>query len=184
MGTLNLGTGVKLSSSGTALSIDAGSLSKAAPGTVLQRVVRYTTNSGSSTGTDWVEAGPTSFRITLTDIKASNNILILTHNTKIRTTGAANITRSLAFQYSIDGGSNWTNLGGNGQSYNQLSGDNHFPGFSHIITVNDGQGPSLTLSDGIIFRVAIKTTNSTYPFYWGGAALGAVSHFEVLEIQA
>ena len=49
---------------------------------------------------------------------------------------------------------------------------------------NDGTGPSLTLSDGIIFRVAIKTTNSSYPFYWGGAALGAVSFFEVLEIQA
>ena len=184
MGTLNLSNGVTLSGSGTALSIDAGSLSKAAPGTVLQRVVRYTTNSGSSTGTDWVEAGPTSFRITLTDVKASNNILILNHNTKIRTTAAANITRSLTFQYSTDSGSNWTQLGGNTQSYNQLDGDNHFPGFSHIITVNDGQGPSLTLSDGIIFRVVIKTNNSSHPFYWGSVALGAVSFFEVLEIQA
>ena len=184
MGTLNLSNGVSLSGSGSALSIDAGSLSKAAPGTVLQRLIRYTTDSGSSSGTDWVEAGPTSFRITLTDVKASNNILVLTHNTKIRTTSAANITRSLAFQYSTDSGSNWTQIGGSTQSYNQLSGDNHFPGFTHIVSVNDGQGPSLTLSDGIIFRVVIKTTDSSYPFYWGGSALGAANHFEVLEIQA
>jgi len=184
MGTLNLSNGVSLSGSGSALSIDAGSLSKAAPGTVLQRLVRYTTDSGSSSGTDWVEAGPTSFRITLTDVKASNNILVLTHNTKIRTTSLQNIVRSLAFQYSTDSGSNWTQLGGGTQSFNQLGGDNHFPGFTHIVSVNDGQGPSLTLSDGIMFRVVIKSSNSSYPFYWGSAALGAANHFEVLEIQA
>lgn len=184
MGTLNLSNGVSLSGSGSALSIDAGSLSKAAPGTVLQRLLRYTIDSGTSTGTDWVEAGPTSFRITLTDVKASNNILVLTHNTKLRTTSSANIVRSLSFQYSTDSGSSWTQLGGGTQSYNQETGDSHFPGFTHIVSVNDGQGPSLTLSDGIVFRVVIKTTNSSYPFYWGSAALGAVSHFEVLEIQA
>jgi hypothetical protein len=184
MGTLNLSNGVSLSGSGSALSIDAGSLSKAAPGTVLQRLVRYTTDSGTSSGTDWTEAGPTSFRITLTDVKASNNILVLNHNTKIRTTASANIIRTLAFQYSTDSGSNWTQIGGNVGSYNQLSGDNHFPGLTHIVSVNDGTGPSLTLSDGIIFRVVIKTNNSSYPYYWGGSALGAVSFFEVLEIQA
>jgi len=184
MGTLNLSNGVSLSGSGSALSIDAGSLSKAAPGTVLQRLVRYTTDSGTSTGTDWTEAGATSFRITLTDVKASNNILVLTHNTKIRTTSNSNIARTLAFQYSTDSGSSWTQIGGNTGSFNQLTGDNHFPGLSHVVCVNDGTGPSLTLSDGIVFRVVIKTTNSSYPFYWGGAALGAVSFFEVLEIQA
>jgi hypothetical protein len=184
MGTLNLSNGVSLSGSGSALSIDAGSLSKAAPGTVLQRLVRYTTDSGSSSATDWTEAGPTSFRITLTDVKASNNILVLNHNTKIRTTAFANIARTLAFQYSTDSGSNWSQIGGTTGSYNQLTGDNHFPGLSHVVCVNDGTGPSLTLSDGIVFRVVIKTTNSSYPYYWGGSALGAVSFFEVLEIQA
>ena len=78
MGTLNLGTGVKLSSSGTAFGNSAASWSDAPPGTIIQYKYRTVTNSAFTTSS----TSPTDITDFYVDItpKNANNLLVVSTN--------------------------------------------------------------------------------------------------------
>ena len=78
MGTLNLGTGVKLSSSGTAFGNSAASWSDAPPGTIIQYQYRKVTNSVFNTAsTSMIDLSD--FYVDITP-RASGNLLVVSTN--------------------------------------------------------------------------------------------------------
>lgn len=78
MGTLNLGTGVKLSSSGTAFGNSAASWSDAPPGTIIQYQYRKGTNTAFTTSSTSMTDLDT-FYVDITP-KNANNLLVVSTN--------------------------------------------------------------------------------------------------------
>ena len=78
MGTLNLGTGVKLSSSGTAFGNSAASWSDAPPGTIIQYQYRKGTNTSFTTSSNTMTDLDT-FYVDITP-KNANNLLVVSTN--------------------------------------------------------------------------------------------------------
>ena len=78
MGTLNLGTGVKLSSSGTAFGNSAASWSDAPPGTIIQYQYRKVINSNFTT-TSASMTDISDFYVDITP-KNANNLLVVSTN--------------------------------------------------------------------------------------------------------
>lgn len=78
MGTLNLGTGVQLSSSGTAFGNSAASWSDAPPGTIIQYQHRTVSNSSFSTSNN-TPTDLTDFYVDITP-KNANNLLVVSTN--------------------------------------------------------------------------------------------------------
>ena len=78
MGTLNLGTGVKLSSSGTAFGNSAASWSDAPPGTIIQYQYRKVTNSVFNTASTSM-TDLSDFYVDITP-RASGNLLVVSTN--------------------------------------------------------------------------------------------------------
>ena len=80
MGTLNLGTGVKLSSSGTAFGNSAASWSDAPPGPIIQYQYRNVTNNSFTTSST-TEVDLSDFYVDITPRSATNLLVVSTNFT-------------------------------------------------------------------------------------------------------
>lgn len=159
----------------------SGASNFGASGQVLQSITKMGTDCYNMTNTSWGTELNTSFRVTLSTVRASNSKILILFSTKMRhASHAVNITKQYRPAFSTDGGSSFTNLNAHSVYIASHTADEHVP-FSATNAINMG-GEAAAFADGVIFTPLGRTSNASYGFQLGGCALGATTTFTVMEI--